>query len=401
MPSFDYNPFDPQILENPYPCYEKLRTGESIYWSDLFNAWLCVHYNEVRTLYKHVGLSSKRVEAIVARIPNYSSMPDFVDSLSLWLLFCDPPQHTRIRSLVSKAFTPKFVQSMHSRVQDIVDDLLSTFLEKKHCDFIAEFAYPLPVIVIADMLGLKREDRSWLKDKSNSIASILGSPKPTNEMAKNANDCVKELNDYFRRVIEERRKNPQEDLISTFVRCEGEVLETNEILATCGVLLFGGHETTTNLLGNGLYTLIHHNDEFQKLYENKNLLTTAIEEMLRFESPVQWNTRVATQEITIAGKTISPGQNVIMLIGSANRDERAFSQADKFDIQRKNNKHLAFGYGTHFCIGSALSRLEANIAFCTLLNKMKNIELDVEKVHWRKDLAFRGLQKLLIKFELM
>lgn len=401
MPSFDYNPFDPQTLKNPYPCYEKLRTGESIYWSDLFNAWLCVHYDEVRTLYKHVGLSSKRVEAIVARIPNYSSMQDFVDSLSLWLLFCDPPQHTRIRSLVSKAFTPKFVQSMHSRVQDIVDDLLDTFLEKKCCDFIAEFAYPLPVIVIADMLGLQREDRSWLKEKSNSIASILGSPKPTSDMAKNANDCVRELNDYFRRVIEERRKNPREDLISTFVRCEGEVLETNEILATCGVLLFGGHETTTNLLGNGLYTLIHHSDELQKLYKNKSLLATAIEEMLRFESPVQWNTRVATQEITIAGKTISPGQNVIMLIGSANRDERAFSQADKFDIQRKNNKHLAFGYGTHFCIGSALSRLEANVAFNTLLSKMRNIEIDAEEIHWRKDLAFRGLQKLPLKFELI
>ena len=162
MPSFDYNPFDPQTLENPYQCYAQLRTGESIFWSDLFQAWLCVHYNEVRTLYRHSGLSSKRVEAIVARIPDYSTlnMQEFVNSLSLWLLFCDPPQHTRIRSLVSKAFTPKFVQSMHGRIQQIVNELLDAFLQKKYCDFIAEFAYPLPVIVIADMLGLEREDRS-------------------------------------------------------------------------------------------------------------------------------------------------------------------------------------------------------------------------------------------------
>ncbi|BBM82983.1 cytochrome P450 [Candidatus Uabimicrobium amorphum] len=402
MPSFDYNPFDPQTLENPYPCYAKLRAGESVYWSDFFNAWLCVHYDEVRTLYRHNDLSSKRVGAIVARIPDYSpgDMSHFVDSLSLWLLFCDPPQHTRIRSLVSKAFSPKFVQGMHQRVQKIVDELFESFLEKKHCDFIAEFAYPLPVIVIADMLGLPREDRDWLKEKSNSIASILGSPKTTKEVAKNANDSVKELNDYFRDVIEERRKKPQEDLISTFVGCEGEVLQTGEILATCGVLLFGGHETTTNLLGNGLYTLMNHRDEWHKLQKNVKLLPTAIEEMLRFESPVQWNTRVATQEIEIAGKTISPGQTVIMLIGSANRDERVFVEADKFDIERKENKHLAFGYGAHFCIGSALSRLEANIAFTTLLRKINNIELSTEKVDWRKDLAFRGLQKFPIQFEL-
>jgi len=397
-----YNPLDPEILNNPYPCYHNIRTHDPVHWNKLLNAWMCMAYNDVYTLYKNDSLSAKRVPAIAARASKdiVDQIQPFINSLSLWMLFCDPPDHTRIRSLVTKVFTLKFIEKMRPSIELITNELIASFIEKKHCDIIADFAYPLPVIVIADMLGIPREDRDWLKEKSNKIAAMLATPKPTDEIAQNANRCVVELNDYFRGAIDQRRKNPQADLISILINAEeqGQLLGNDEILATCTVLLFGGHETTTNLIGNGLYALIRYPKQLQQLRENPSLIPSAIEEMLRFDSPVQWNTRIATNNIEISGKKIKKGQAVILIIGSANRDPQMFPHPDKFDITRTNNKHLAFGHSIHFCLGAALARLEAQIAFKAILDKIFDIQLMTDKLQWREDLALRGLKSLPLQF---
>ncbi|WP_372365396.1 cytochrome P450 [Candidatus Uabimicrobium sp. HlEnr_7] len=396
-----YNPLDSEIFANPYPCYEGILNNEPVHWNEMFKLWMIMGYDDIITFYKDKRLSSQRVPLIMKRIPEEirGKMNPLSSSLSLWMLFLDAPAHTRIRSLISKVFTPKYIDTLKSDIKIITEELVDSFVEKGQFDIIGDFAYPLPVIVIARLLGIPEEDRDLLKVWSDGIAAILGAPSFTSQIAINANKYISEQNEYFRKIVKERRKNPQDDLISLLIHAEeqNEILGEEEILATCSLLLFGGHETTTNLIGNGMLALLNHDSEMQKLRNDPTLIAPAVEEMLRFDSPVQWNNRIAKENIEFAGHHIKKGQAVMLVIGSGNRDSQKFSNPQKFDITRKKHKHLAFGYSSHFCIGAALARLEGKYAVNTLLQKIENIELDCSELQWRKDLGFRGLVNFPVK----
>jgi cytochrome P450 PksS len=317
--------------------------------------------------------------------------------LQLTMLHMDPPDHTRLRALVSKAFTPKLIEQMRERVQRLTDELLNDVQERGHMDLIRDYALPVPMTIIAEMLGVPVEDRHKFRHWSRAL--FLSSTWGLLKAIPNALALLR----YLRRIIKKRRADPQDDLISALIRAEeaGDTLSEEELLAMAGLLLVAGHETTVNLIGNGMLALLENPEQMQKLRNNPALIKSAIEELLRYTSPVESATeRYAREDLTIAGVTIRRGEMVGAVIASANRDERQFTNPDSLDITREPNKHLSFGLGTHFCLGAPLARLEGQIAISTLLRRAPDLRLTVgpSALRWRPGLILRGLEALPVAF---
>jgi cytochrome P450 len=318
------------------------------------------------------------------------------------MVFRDPPAHTRLRSLVSKAFTSRVVQGLRPHIQEIVDGLLDRVQNNGSMDVISDLAYPLPVQVICEMLGVPHDDRDtmrqWSEDITRSL-DALGQPSDR-EIVKRGRRARHALGEYFRRLLPERRRHPQADLLSLLLAAEeqGDKLTEDELLATCVLIFIAGHETTVNLIGNGLLALLQHPDELQRLKSDANLLPDAVEELLRYDSPVQRTARVTKSEIELGGKTIPRRALVVAAIGAANRDPAHFAEPDRLDITRKGNDHIAFGFGIHFCLGAPLARIEAQIALGTLLRRLPRLELATGAPRWRESSTLRGLKSLPIRF---
>jgi cytochrome P450 len=317
------------------------------------------------------------------------------------MLFQDPPDHTRLRTLVSKAFTPRVIEGMRGHIQQVVDGLLDTVAAAGRMDVVADLAYPLPVIVICEMVGVPAEDRDKLRDWSYAIARSLDAiAVPNEEIARRANQAQDALTQYFARLIEERRRAPRADLLSALIAAEeaGDRLSTQELFAT-GILLFiAGHETTVNLIGNGTLALLKNPDQLQRLRAEPGLIAGAVEELLRYDSPVQRTGRLLYEDVTIDGKTIPKGSIAVALLGAANRDPAHFPDPDRLDITRPDNRHLAFGWGIHFCLGAPLARLEGQIAFGTLLRRFPRLALGADQVEYRETSTLRGLRALPVTF---
>jgi pimeloyl-[acyl-carrier protein] synthase len=317
------------------------------------------------------------------------------------MLFMDPPAHTRLRGLCSQAFTPRRVDALRQHIQDIADRLLDPLLAAGEMDLIADFAAPLPAIVTAEMLGVPISDHRHLKEWSADFAEMLGNFQHNPNRSDRVLRTLNEMTSYFREAIAEQRVRPREGLIQSLIAAEidGDRLSEEELVANLIVTMVGGQETTTNLIGNGILTLLRNPDVQEDLRNNLSLIGSAVEELLRFESPSQHTARLANEDLEIGGKQIRKRQAVMAVMGAANRDPERFTDPDRLDIRRKDNRHVAFGFGAHFCFGAPLARMEGQIAFATILQRLKNLQLKPGPVVWRDNLGLRGLKALSVSFD--
>lgn len=392
---FDRDLLTPGYLANPYPYYRQLRDGAPIWYSERMNAWIVSRYEDVNAGLKDRRLISRlRVDSYVELLPPEArdSMEPLSRHMSGWIGNIDPPDHTRLRALVNKAFTPRMVQNLRPRIEKIVEDLLDAVADAREMDFIEQFAYPLPAVVIAQMLGVPPEDCDLFMDWSKDLMAFTGTGRPTVELSSAARDAAVSLQDYFAALLKQRRTARQDDLISLMAEVEeaGEKLNEQELLSMCGFLIVAGHETTMSLLGNGILALLRNPDQLTRLRENPELGESAVEEMLRYDSPIQTQTRGAGESFELLGQPVEKSQRVILLLGSANRDERRFPDPDTFDVARHPNRHLAFGYGIHYCLGAPLARLEAVIAFNQLLRRFPDMQLARDDFEYRHHTSNRN-----------
>jgi len=392
--------FDSDFITNPYRTYTHLRAAGPLHWADKFRAgaWLVTRYADVMAGLHDPRLSSRRSHNLTAALPPemQDEFSTFNTIFSKWMLFLDPPQHTRIRKLLNKEFTPNMIQRLRPRIQQVVDVLLEQAFAKTEIEFMTDLANPLPVRVIAEMLGIRTEDQREFGIWSDDLANFFGNSTPNLDSARRAQNSLISLTEYFRALLPERREHKGDDLVSLLLRVEeeGEVLTGEELLAQCTLLLVAGHETTRNLLGNGMLALLQHDDQFAKLKQNPSLVQSAVREFARYDSPVQFSGRAVTEDFSWHGRELKQGQTVILLLGSANHDPEKFSHPERLDISRDEGMPLSFGHGTHFCIGAALAYAEAEIAFTTLLQRASSLKMLDDVPAWRSNLSFRGLNRL-------
>ena len=392
-----FNPLMPEVHSNPYPFYRALREEDPVHQSPL-GFWVCTRYDDAVMILRDPRFGregmAKLMEARLGLTQDTSRARD--------MLFQDPPDHTRLRALVSRAFTPRVVEVMRPHIQEIVDGLLDRVDGARAMDVIEDLAYPLPVTVICEMLGVPAADQDIFKTWSTDIARSLDAailPADSDAIPR-GRDARLGLADYFRSLIATRRKDPKPDLLSALIAAEeeGNKLSEGELVSTCMLLLIAGHETTVNLIGNGLLALLQHPDQLRALRDDPELIQTGVEELLRFDGPVQRTGRMTTAEVEIGDKRIPRDSVVVSVIGAANRDPKQFADPDRLDVSRKDNRHIAFGFGIHFCLGAPLARLEGQIALGTLLRRMPKLALVSDVPEWRESSTLRGLKSLPVTF---
>jgi pimeloyl-[acyl-carrier protein] synthase len=393
----EFNPLLPEFITDPYPFYRRLQTEDPVHRSTLLpDSWILTRYADVALVLRDPRFG--RQDAARFFQERFGSGP-VVDVYTKWMLFRDPPDHTRLRTLVSKAFTPRAIMNLRPRIQALVDELLDTVQPAGQMDIMDAIAYPLPVLVICEMLGVPAKDRDIFQAWSGDVARTLD-PIQTPETVERGHAVVARMCDYFRELISQMRKEPKDNLLSAMITAEeqGDRLTEEELLANCILLFSAGHETTVNLIGNGMLALLRYPDERKKLEAHPDLIESAVEEFLRYEGPVQITGRGTQQDIEIAGKLIHKGERLFTIVAAANRDPTQFSHPDRLDITRRENRHLAFGYGIHFCLGAALARLEAQSAIRTMLRRMPHLALQTDALPWRPAFTLRGLQTLPVTF---
>jgi cytochrome P450 len=393
-----FNPLSPDFIKNPYPVYERLRSTDPMHLTS-FGAFLASRHAEASLVLRDKRFGKDFVERSKRRYgPDIMSEPIF-RAMSHWMLQQDPPDHTRLRSLVVKAFTARRVEDIRPRIQQVVDQTIDAVIERGHMDLIEDFAFRLPVTIICDMLGIPEEHREMFYKGSRDGGRILDPVPMTKEEIAQANMGNAMAKMYFEQLFELRRKNPGEDLTTQLVQAEedGSKLSNEELTANI-ILLFGaGHETTVNLIGNGLLALHRNPDQLALLKADPSLMPNAIEEFLRYDSSVQLTGRVALEDIEdLGGKRIPKGEGVLCLLGSANRDPAIYpDNPESLDIRRPNVRPLSFGGGIHHCLGAQLARIEAEIAIATLLRRIPDLRLDdADNPQWRPTFVLRGLKEL-------
>jgi cytochrome P450 len=397
---------DPVVRADPYPFYERLRSHAPVHWdagAGVDGGWVLTRHADVMAALRDPGVAAERLEPPQdtdwlpaeyreAARQVFRAMPH-------QLLFLDPPDHTRLRGLVSKAFTPRLVEAWRPRIVKLANELLDPVQEAGWMDVIASLAYPLPAIVIAELLGVPQEDREQFILWSADFGGFLDSSILTAQEALLALQGVADFMEYFRGIIALRRSAPRDDLLQALLtaRERDDALTEDELLANLVLLLAAGHGTTTHLIGNGLLALLRRPEQYQRLCENPGLITTAVAELLRFDSPVQLTGRRVRQEITIGGITMAAGQQVTAILGAANRDPDQFPDPDRLDVGRAENRQVSFGYGIHFCLGAPLAKLEAEIALSAVTERLPLLRLadSAESgLEWQPSIVFRGLKSL-------
>ena len=399
------NVLRPEYRDNPYAYYRLLREEHPVVprgGDEDANLWLVTGYLECATVLNDDRFVAQRIGMDLSWLPpgEEQHVGPIYRAISKQLLFIDPPAHTRLRSLATKAFTPRVVEMMRSHIQELVDGLLDEVTPAGQIDVIADLAYPLPAIVIAELLGVPPEHRDRFKQWSDSFARFLDGGQLTPESAAQALRDVGEMMAYFHEVIAYRRTAPRDDLLQALIAAEeqGDRLTEEELLGNLVLLLAAGHETTTNLIGNGMLALLRHPDQLELFKEQPRIAPSAVNELLRYEPPVQATERLASVDVELGGRRIPAGTYVTVVLAAANRDPRQFADPDRLDLRRPDNRHLSFGYGPHFCLGAALARLEGQIALTTLLRRLPNLRLLDETPRWDDSIIFRSLRSLRIGF---
>jgi cytochrome P450 len=401
--SLIWDPFDPAWVRDPYSVYASLRQSNPVHRSPL-GFWVLTRHADCLTMLRDKRASS---DGRNLNADDFPALRDdqFIDGTGAAeamaemapFLFRDPPDHTRLRGLVQKAFTPKVVEGLRPRVEEICRQLLDEVLERGTCDLVGDFAYPLPVQVIVDMLGVPAEDHEQFRVWSNALARGLDPDflLPPDAVQQRLVGILS-FAQYFSALIEDRRAHPGDDLLSRLIEAEeqGDFLTQGELLSTCILLLVAGHETSVNLIAGGALALMEHPDQLARFRDDPTVLRSGVEEMLRFVAPVQLTGRVAVEPIEVGGVVVGPGEFAMVLIGSANRDPEAFVDPDTFDVGRADNNHLGFGFGIHHCLGAALARLEAQVALAALTRRARVLERTSEELTYKQNIVLRGLTAL-------
>lgn len=390
----EWNPFLPEIHADPYTLYRRLREEDPVHWN-IPGLWILTRHADAVRMLRNPRMSSdfrnSELYDMFVQMAGGSPFEEREPSM----LFRDPPDHTRLRNLVSKAFSAKVIEGMRPFVRETVDSLLEEMSRGEEAELIADYAHPLPVIVICRMLGVPAEDvrlfSRWSDDLVHTLDPMIGP-----EVVQRATESELAFDEYFHALIAERRSDPRDDLLTALIAAEeeGQRLSEEELLRTLILLLVAGHETTVNLISNGTLALLRNRGELERLQADPSLIKNAIEELLRYDAPVQLTGRIPLEDMEIGGRTVRKGQQVVALVGAANRDPEAFPDPDRLDIGRRDIRHVAFGGGIHFCLGASLARAEGQIAIDTLVHRFPGLELGPGEPEWRDTITLRGLKRL-------
>lgn len=392
--------FTPEARADPYPIYRRYREQSPVQRSQV-GIWTFTRYRDILTILRDERFSADHRNAtVVNEFFAQETGPDPIREVAgKILLFTDPPDHTRMRTLVNKAFTPRAIEGLRPHISELVDEFLDGVADRGEMDVIADFAYPLPAYVICELMGVPVEDRDRFRGWSGEIAPIIDPITPP-DVLQRAMEVAQQFGVYFAELVTERRARPQDDLLSALIAAEEQQdrLSEEELLGLCVLLFIAGHETTQNLIGNGLLALLRNRDQLEKLRDDPSLVRNAIEEMLRYDSPVQLTARPALEDVEIDGHTIRKGEEAVVILGAGNRDPDVFDDPERLDITRDKIQPVSFGAGFHFCLGAPLARLEGEIAFIKLLARFPSIDLATDEPAWRNTLTLRGLASLPVTF---
>lgn len=394
-----YQLLDPEVLANPYPLFHRLRTEDPVHWDPYLHAWIVTRYADVVTVLRDFSAQRTPPPEQLAAM-GLDELAPIARVMVKQMLFLDPPSHTRIRGLASYAFTPQRVAVLRQHIRDIVRAQIDAVMPNGRMDVIADLAEPLPYTITAEMLGVPVADAPQLKAWSRDFAEMLGNFQHNPEHLPRVRRSVDEMTKYFQSAIREIRRHPREGLIHSFITAEidGDRFTEEEVIANTIVTLVGGQETTTNLIGNGVLTLLRNPAELERLRADLTLLPSAVEEMLRYEPPSQHTARLAPDDVNLGEKRILKRQAAIAVMAAGNRDPERFPDPDRFDISRNDNRHLSFGWAAHFCFGAALARIESQVAFEAMLSRLSNWQSSPRPLVWRTNLGLRGLTSLPIAF---
>ena len=396
-----YQLLDPEVLANPYPLYHRLRANDPVYWDPYLHAWIVTRYQDVITVLTQFSAARTPTAEFFEALGAPEVAP-IAKVMVQQMLFMDAPAHTRLRKLAGPAFMPKRVRVLHDHIQHIATTLLDDIEARGtgQTELLADFAEALPAIVTAEMLGAPVEDYVQLKNWSVAFAQMLGNFQHNPDRLGDVHRALNGMAEYFQNAIHEQRKAPREGLIHSLMTSEvdGDRLTDEEVIANCIVTMVGGLETTTNLIANGVLSLLRNPSQMTWLRENLDSVPVAVEELLRYESPSQHTARLAPGDVVLGGKTIRKRQAVIAVMAAGNRDPERFPDPDTLTLDRPDNRHLAFGWAAHFCFGAPLARLEAKIAFETLLRRFPVLELTEQPLVWRENLGLRGLEALHLNY---
>ena len=398
----DYRPSDPAFLADPFPVFQRMRDEEPAHWSSQLKAWVLTRYDDVKRVCLDTDrMSSDRLRPFFGTLPSAEAarMAELIRILTLWMVFRDPPVHTRLRRLASRVFHVRSIHALRPNVEALTAWLLERIGDKPEFDFIAEFAMPLPALVIMDMLGVPRADLPRLKRLSDEMALFIGSARATAGKYQRAEAATHEMADLFRSLIAARRAQPERDLLSELVHLEedGDRLSEDELVAMCVLLLFAGHETTTHHIANGLAALMRFPAQMEKLRANPALAPAAVEELLRYDGPIGAQVRIVQEPQTFHGREFKSGERVFLMMNAANRDERAYAEPDRVDLERNGPAHLTFGFGPHICLGFPLARLEGQIAIPAVLARWRHLEALPGPVEWMDSMVLRGMNAFPIR----
>jgi cytochrome P450 len=386
-----YDPAHPSTRADPYPSYTRLRNEEPVHWHSGLNSWLLTRYEDVAAALSGPSMSPDR--------PAQRTLAEMMRYLNLWIVFRDPPEHTRVRSLVSKAFLPGTILGFKPKIEAIIDDLLNALAKKSEADLVADFTMPLPALVIMAMMGVPATHLYDVKAWSDDIMLFIGTARATPDKYARARQGAVEMATLFHDEIKKRRVDPTNDLLSLLIaaRDEEDRLSEDELVATAMLLLFAGHETTTNLLSTATLTMMRNPEQRSWLAANPEKVSAAVEEFLRYEAPTNAMGRIVRKTHAVGGTVLKEGDRLFAIINAANRDETQFAEADKVDLGRQPNRHLTFGQGTHFCLGAQLARLEARLALPTLIDRFPKMSTGSSPPEWLDSLVMRGLKSLPVK----
>ena len=403
--TIDWQPEDPATLADPYAIFSRMRDEDPCHWSPRLRSWVLTRYDDVRAvLLDKDRLSSDRLRPYFASLPGPEAerIASIVRYLSQWMVFQDPPDHTRLRRLIGRVLHARSMQAMRPQVQEIAQWLLQHLEGRERIDLIADYAGPLPCLVIMALLGVPRGDLAEVKRMSDEMALFIGSSRTSPEKYDTAEAATREMAAFFQRLIDARRARPEADLLSELVHLQdesGDRLADDELIGTCIMLLFAGHETTTNHIANGLHALMRFPGEAARLRAEPGLAAAAVEELLRYDGPSGAQVRVVSQTHELHGKRLEAGQRVFIMLNAANRDPRAYPDPDRLDLDRDGLPHLSFGFGIHICLGFPLARTEGQVAIPALLARYRSLEPEGASPEWINSLVFRGMKALPVRVQ--
>jgi cytochrome P450 len=398
-----YNPLDPRFVTDPHPFLHRLRREDPVHWNPVLNVWVLTAYADV-----FKALHDDRLSSDTRHWDHYKQFffrgrdpsGPVTQTFSKWMLQVDPPEHTRLRALATKTFTPRAVGRMRPYIDEMTHRLLDKVAGAGEMDLVNELAYPLPIAVVASMLGVPEEDHEKMKAWTEGMLPSFA-PSMSAEALDNSNQAVTAFRDYFCNLVKNRSQEPRDDLLSALIAVyeAGDRLSEDELLSTCILLMFAGHISTTQLISDTILWLANNPEQLEMLKLDPGLIEGAIEESLRYTSPTQMVYRVALEDMEIGGKSVKKNQLVILSLAAANRDPAQFSDPDRFDIIRENNRHIALGHGTHYCMGAALGRLEGEVAVGVIVNRLPNIRVDHDSITREPNIIFRSLKSMRITFD--